>query len=54
MVETVRRGMKQGDYYEVVLRQTFQTTLFRPGFRVVRAHAGSQSQSLRIPAAVRR
>jgi anthranilate synthase len=26
MVETVRRGMKQGDFYEVVLRQTFQTT----------------------------
>ena len=26
MVEAVRRGMKQGDYYEVVLRQTFQTT----------------------------
>jgi anthranilate synthase len=25
-VETVRKGMKQGDYYEVVLRQTFQTT----------------------------
>ena len=25
MVETVRRGMKQGDFYEVVLRQTFQT-----------------------------
>lgn len=24
-VETVRRGMKQGDYYEVVLRQTFRT-----------------------------
>lgn len=24
-VETVRRGMKQGDYYEVVLRQTFST-----------------------------
>jgi len=23
-VETVRRGMKQGDYYEVVLRQTFR------------------------------
>lgn len=25
-VETVRKGMKQGDYYEVVLRQTFKTT----------------------------
>lgn len=25
-VETVRAGMKQGDYYEVVLRQTFRTT----------------------------
>lgn len=24
-VETVRKGMKQGDYYEVVLRQTFST-----------------------------
>jgi anthranilate synthase len=24
-VEAVRRGMKQGDYYEVVLRQTFRT-----------------------------
>ena len=24
-VETVREGMRQGDYYEVVLRQTFQT-----------------------------
>jgi anthranilate synthase len=24
-VETVREGMKRGDYYEVVLRQTFQT-----------------------------
>ncbi|MGQ9632978.1 MAG: anthranilate synthase component I [Bryobacteraceae bacterium] len=24
MVEAVRRGMKQGDYYEVVLRQTFR------------------------------
>lgn len=24
-VETVRQGMKQGDYYEVVLRQTFST-----------------------------
>ncbi len=30
MVETVRRGMKQGDYYEVVLRQTFQTTYSGP------------------------
>jgi anthranilate synthase len=26
MVEAVRRGMKQGDFYEVVLRQTFKTT----------------------------
>ena len=25
-VETVRKGMKQGNYYEVVLRQTFKTT----------------------------
>ncbi|HET8549049.1 MAG TPA: anthranilate synthase component I [Bryobacteraceae bacterium] len=25
-VETVRRGMKQGDYYEVVLRQTFSAS----------------------------
>ena len=25
-VETVRKGMKQGDFYEVVLRQTFRTT----------------------------
>src|SRR5579862_7065979 len=25
-VETVREGMRQGDYYEVVLRQTFSTT----------------------------
>ena len=25
-VETVREGMRRGDYYEVVLRQTFQTT----------------------------
>lgn len=25
-VETVREGMRKGDYYEVVLRQTFQTT----------------------------
>ncbi len=30
MVEAVRRGMKQGDYYEVVLRQTFQTTYSGP------------------------
>ena len=25
-VETVRKGMKQGDFYEVVLRQSFETT----------------------------
>jgi anthranilate synthase len=30
MVESVRRGMKQGDYYEVVLRQTFQTNYSGP------------------------
>jgi len=30
MVETVRRGMKQGDYYEVVLRQQFQTNYSGP------------------------
>ena len=54
MVETVREGMKQGDYYEVVLRQTFQTTYSGPRLGTVRAHAGGQPQPLRIPAAVRR
>jgi anthranilate synthase len=29
-VETVRRGMKQGDYYEVVLRQTFSARCSEP------------------------
>ena len=32
-VETVREGMRRGDYYEVVLRQTFQRALFRAALR---------------------
>ncbi len=36
-VETVREGMRRGDYYEVVLRQTFQAPLFRQRLGAVRA-----------------
>ncbi len=53
-VETVREGMRRGDYYEVVLRQTFRTPYSGKASRAVRAHADGQPQPLRIPAAVRR
>ena len=38
-VETVREGMRQGDYYEVVLRQTFQRHYSGRALRAVPAHA---------------
>jgi anthranilate synthase len=44
-VETVRAGMARGDYYEVVLRQTFRAVR-RQAFGAVSAHAAGQSQSL--------
>ena len=38
-VETVREGMRRGDYYEVVLRQTFRTPYSGKASRAVRARA---------------
>ena len=53
-VEQVREGMRRGDYYEVVLRQTFRTPYSDPSFGVVRAHAAPQPEPVRVPPAVRR
>ena len=53
-VETVREGMRQGEYYEVVLRQTFQAHLFRERVRAVRADPARQPQPLRVSAAIGR
>ncbi|SPF35005.1 hypothetical protein SBA4_1600026 [Candidatus Sulfopaludibacter sp. SbA4] len=59
-VEAVREGMRRGDYYEVVLRQTFRTPysgkaseLFE---RVQRASPSParQPEPVRIPATIRR
>ena len=53
-VETVREGMRRGDYYEVVLRQTFRTPYSGKAVGPVRARAAGQPEPVRIPAAVRR
>ena len=48
------RACSRGDYYEVVLRQTFRAPYSGKAVRAVRAHPEGQPQPLRIPAAVRR
>jgi anthranilate synthase len=44
-VETVREGMRRGDYYEVVLRQTFRTPYSGKASELFRARAGLASPS---------
>ena len=53
-VETVREGMRRGDYYEVVLRQTFSTPYSGKASDAVRARAAGQPEPLRVSAAIRR
>ncbi len=52
-VETVRQGMKRGDYYEVVLRQTFRAPYAGQPVGIVPEADGSQPQPLRVLPAVR-
>ena len=53
-VETVREGMRLGDYYEVVLRQTFRAPYTGGAVGTVRADSESQPQPVRIFPPVRR
>ena len=47
-VETVREGMRQGDFYEVVLRQTFSTPYSGKASDLFEVDAARQPQPLRI------
>ena len=53
-VETVREGMRQGDYYEVVLRQTFRAPYSGSPCGVVRADSAGESEPVRVLSAVGR
>ena len=47
-VETVREGMRQGNYYEVILRQTFSAPFARKPVGAFSPRSEIQSESLRI------
>ena len=47
-VETVREGMRQGEYYEVVLRQTFRTTYSGKASELLPADAAREPLSVRV------
>ena len=53
-VEKVREGMRRGDYYEVVLRQTFRTPYSGKASELFERDAARQPQPLRVSAPVRR
>ena len=53
-VETVREGMRRGDYYEVVLRQTFHTPYSGKASDLFELMQTRQSQPLRVSDSVRR
>ncbi len=51
-VEIVREGMRQGNYYEVVLRQTFRAPYAGGAVRLVPKYSEGEPQSLRVSAAI--
>ena len=53
-VETVREGMRQGDYYEVVLRQTFHANFSGSPSQLFRTNPACQPEPLRVFPAIRR
>ena len=53
-VETVREGIGQGDYYEVVLRQTFRAPYSGRPSELFEQDSAREPESLRIFPAIRR